>query len=69
MSTVCIRIRHSKNGRLAQLVSASPLHGEGRRFESCIAHDDGHENGYFYGLFRKNNGLTVLAYRHKHMRV
>ncbi len=29
-------------GRLAQLVRASGLHPEGRRFESCTAHQSGH---------------------------
>src|SRR5437588_699462 len=30
--------RHTERGRLAQLVRASPLHGEGPRFESEVAH-------------------------------
>ena len=33
---LALRLRF--RGQLAQLVRASPLHGEGQRFESSIAH-------------------------------
>src|SRR5687767_9205393 len=46
------RRRHTRSGRLAQLVRASPLHGEGPRFEPEVAH-----------CFRLTFAVLLLAVR------